>query len=79
MSDLSRRLAKKWGGPLPNRYSVQWILPVNNPVENVRLIRQPGELLFEVPINYPNCEQLGLAQLLDAVAESEVVRTIPTP
>lgn len=45
-------------------YQVQFALPCENPVDNIRKTRKKDVLVFEVPINTPNCEQLGISDLL---------------
>lgn len=45
-------------------YQVQFVLPCEDPVNNVRMIRRKTTLVFELPINYPSCEQVGLAELM---------------
>lgn len=50
------------------RYTVQFTMPVDNPVNNVRMRRsQDGKIQtihFEVPINLPDAHNVGLVTLL---------------
>lgn len=49
------------------RYEVQYVLPVDNPMSNVRMTRGKTRLLFEVPINYPDAHRLNFQDLVAAV------------
>lgn len=54
-------------------YQVQCLLPVSNPENNVVMKRKKAVILFEVPINYPNFEQVGFAELLRVAREKELL------
>lgn len=60
-------------------YEVQFEMPVDNPVKNVRVKRGKKKLLFYVPINLPDIESLTLAQLLEFARRAEVTETIHNP
>lgn len=45
-------------------YKVQFLLPVNNPVDNIRIIRKKSVVVFEVPVNTPDLHELGYRQLV---------------
>lgn len=51
-------------------YTVQYVLPVDNPVNNVRLTRKKQVMIFEVPINYPDAHEMTLRQLIEASERS---------
>lgn len=59
------------------RYDVQFELPVNDPVNNVRMKRSRGVIHFFVPLNHPNAHNLGLADLMLAVERIDLL-TIST-
>lgn len=51
-------------------YTVQYILPVDNPENNVRRLcskQTKWAVVYEVPINYPNAHNLSLLDLRAAV------------
>ncbi len=54
------------------RFVVQFTLPVDNPVDNVRVSLGPEGYFFEVPINTPGCEQMGFSQLLALVPDEKL-------
>lgn len=60
-------------------YEVQFELPVDNPVHNVRVKRQQHLLTFFVPVNHPFAHSMGLSDLLQAVEASGVMRKIHRP
>lgn len=60
-------------------YEVTFILPVDNPVNNVRLRRVEKKLFFEVPINHPNAHNMGLAELIAGAQLSELLDLSPGP
>jgi hypothetical protein len=47
-------------------YSVQYSLPVDNPVNNVSKQTGKGFIRFTVPINHPDAHNLGFQDLLAA-------------
>jgi hypothetical protein len=65
-------------GESPVGYQVQFTLPVNNPVSNVRKIRRKRLIHFEVPINFPEVHKLGYADLLEAAENAEKSRLYTT-
>jgi len=46
---------------------VQFVLPVDNPVNNVRKYQTKGVITFEVPLNYPNVHTVTYRELCEAV------------
>ena len=60
-------------------YTVQFTLPVDNPVYNVRKTKRNGVIIFEVPINHPTAHMMGFSDLLLAVEASEKLASIHTP
>lgn len=52
-------------------YEVQFTVPVDNPVNNVRKRKRNGVLIFEVPINHPLAHSLTFSDLLLAVEQFE--------
>lgn len=59
-------------------YSVQFVLPVDNPVINVAMSRSKGLMRFEVPLNHPDAHKMGLMDLI-AAAELSGLLTLSTP
>lgn len=57
-------------------YAVQFTMPVDNPVDNVRLIREQRRYIFEVPINHPAIHCLTFADLVREAARCEDIRLI---
>lgn len=53
-------------------FAVQFILPVNNPVNNVVKRVRKGGYVFEVPINTPDIHKLTYADLLVMAEEAEL-------
>jgi len=47
-------------------YTVQFVLPVDNPVNKVAVTRAKGHMRFEVPLNHPDAHTMGLMQLIAA-------------
>lgn len=47
-------------------YTVQYTLPVDNPVNKVRVTRVKGHITFEVPINYPDAHCVTFRELVEA-------------
>lgn len=60
-------------------YCVQLIMPVDNPVNNVRRFRRKHGYLFEVPINTPDLHKLTYADLLIMSEEAENSAAIHSP
>ncbi len=56
-------------------YTVQYILPVDNPVSNVSMERKKSVTIFLVPINHPDAHNMGYADLI-AAAELSGLRTV---
>lgn len=52
-------------------YQVQFILPCEQPLNNIRRIIRKGVVHFEVPINTPDLQSLGY-EFLAANAKDEV-------
>jgi hypothetical protein len=46
-------------------FTVQFVLPVDNPVNNVRAIRVKSGTVFEVPVNLPDVGNVTYSQLLE--------------
>lgn len=59
-------------------YEVQFILPVDNPVNNVRMSRRGKVVTFEVPINHPEAHKMGFMDLMTA-AELSGLFTVSPP
>lgn len=59
-------------------YQVQFVLPVNNPEDNVVRTRKRGVIHFEVPINHPDINNLGIQKLLEVAHDTEKL-TLLTP
>lgn len=64
-------------GSTVTKYDVQFELPVEDPVNNVRMKRSRGVIHFFVPLNHPDAHNLGLADLMAAVERRELL-TIST-
>jgi hypothetical protein len=60
-------------------FSVQFTLPVDNPVDNVLRRRVKGGYVFEVPINTPSIHNLTLTQLLIMSEEAMNIHTVHNP
>lgn len=62
--------------PVTITWTVQYELPVDNPVDKVRVdTRKAGRYLttvFYVPLNHPLAHQMGLEQLLHAVERQDL-------
>lgn len=58
-------------------YTVQFVMPVDNPVNKVSVTRSKGHMVFEVPINHPDAHQMGLMQLIGAAELSGLLRLSP--
>lgn len=59
-------------------YQVQYILPVDNPVSNVRMSKRGKVITFEVPVNHPDAHKMGFMDLL-AAAELSGLFTVSPP
>ena len=59
-------------------YTVQFVLPVDNPTNNVSVTKGKGILKFFVPLNYPDAHNVTLAELLMA-AEHSGLLALSTP
>lgn len=59
-------------------YTVQFILPVDNPVLNVSITRAKTHMKFEVPINHPDAHKMGLMDLIAAAELSGLHTVSPT-
>jgi len=59
-------------------YTVQFVLPVDNPVNKVSMSRSKGHMVFEIPINHPDAHTMGLMQLIAAAELSGLLRLSPT-
>lgn len=49
------------------RYVVQYVLPVDNPENNVCVTYKRGVYIFEIPLNHPFAHTVGLKDLIDSV------------
>lgn len=58
-------------------YTVQYTLPVDNPVSKVSVRRQKAHMVFDVPINHPSAHKMGLMDLI-AAAELSGLITVST-
>lgn len=50
-------------------YTVQFVLPVDNPVNKVIVTKNRGSWCFEVPVNHPEAHTMGF---MDLVAAAEL-------
>lgn len=55
------------------RFEVQYVLPVNDPVNNIGVFQRKKFLTFLVPINHPVAHNIGLQDLLAAVERQELL------
>lgn len=60
-------------------YQVQYVMPVDNPVNNVRKRRVKNVIIFDVPVNHPLAHSLGFSDLLLAVEAAEKLVSIHSP
>lgn len=60
-------------------FAIQFVLPVDNPVDNVRKMWRKNGYIFEVPINTPDLHKLTYADLLIMAEEAEVAHPIHRP
>ena len=58
-------------------YSVQFTLPVDNPVSNVSVKRDKAHMTFDVPINHPDAHKMGLMDLIAAAELSGLITVSP--
>lgn len=58
-------------------FTVQFTLPVENPVTNVSVRRQKAHMTFDVPINHPDAHKMGLMDLIAAAELSGLVTVSP--
>lgn len=58
-------------------FTVQFTLPVDNPVTNVSVRRQKAHMTFDVPINHPEAHKMGLMDLIAAAELSGLVTVQP--
>ena len=47
-------------------YTVQFSLPVDNPVNKVSVTRKKSHLTFDVPLNHPEAHKMNLMDLIAA-------------
>jgi len=59
-------------------FTVQFVLPVDNPVNKVCMTRSKGHMVFEVPINHPDAHTMGLMKLIAAAELSGLLGLSPT-
>lgn len=59
-------------------YTVQYTLPVDNPVNNVSGSKKNGCYYFQVPINHPDAHNFGFLDLIAAVELSGLITVSPT-
>jgi len=62
---------------LMTSYSVQLVMPVDNPGNNVRMTREKHHMTFEVPLNHPEVHKMNLMDLI-AAAELSGLLGLPT-
>ena len=48
-----------------NGISIQWVFPCENPVDNVGVCVKRKTLHIEIPVNYPDIQNLTMRDLLD--------------
>ena len=58
-------------------FTVQFTLPVDNPVCKVSVRRQKAHMTFDVPINHPDAHTMGLMDLIAAAELSGLVTVSP--
>jgi hypothetical protein len=71
-------LHKPEGPGFMTRYTVQFNLPVDNPVNNVSMRKGKGFIEFQVPINHPDAHKMGFQDLLAAAELSGLFHISPT-
>ena len=60
--------------------SIQYGLPVKNPVDNVVVTRKAHVIHLEIPINYPDIHKVSFADLLDKHGvETSPIKVVHTP
>lgn len=62
---------------LMTSYTVQYIMPVDNPVNKVVMTRKKHHMTFEVPLNHPDAHKMNLMDLI-AAAELSGLLGLPT-
>lgn len=60
-------------------YTVQFVLPVENPAQNVCMKRSKGVMHFQVPINHPEAHSLSLQDLIAAAELSGQITLFTGP
>jgi hypothetical protein len=60
-------------------YQVQYIMPVDNPEDNVVKTRVKDGYIFHVPVNHPKANRLGFSDLLEAHERGKNIHTVHTP
>lgn len=60
------------------KYAVQFELPVDNPVNKVRMKRSKACITFYVPINHPDIQLMTYSDLVAAVEKSGLLH-LSTP
>lgn len=61
------------------RFTVQYVLPVDNPVNNVSIRKLTDGAEFLVPINHPHAHTMGYQELLAAAELSGLFHLSSTP
>jgi len=61
------------------QYTVQYLLPVNNPVSNVSAKRSRDVIHFSVPLNHPDAHSMGFMDLIAAAELSGKLDLLTTP
>lgn len=56
-----------------NKLEIQFLLPCENPENNVRVKRSKRTLLIEVPINYPDFNIVSIGELLEVAHARELL------
>lgn len=59
-------------------YTVQYTMPVDNPVNKVSMSRKKGHMTFEVPLNHPDAHNMSLMDLIAAAELSGLLTVSPT-
>jgi hypothetical protein len=62
---------------LMTSYTVQYTLPVDNPVNKVSMTKRKSHMTFEVPLNHPDAHKMDLMDLI-AAAELSGLLGLPT-
>jgi len=58
-------------------FTVQFVMPVDNPVNKVSMKRQKHHFTFEVPLNHPDAHKMSLMDLIAAAELSGLLTVSP--